>query len=55
MAYGEARRFDEAAGMAERAASLAAESGDAEGAKVNHNLAEQYRSAATGADSKRAR
>lgn len=53
MTYGEVGRFDEAARMAEQAASRAVESGDTEGAKVNHNLAEQYRSAAAGAGSNR--
>jgi len=53
MAYGEVGRFDEAAAMAERAAALADKDSDPEGAKANRNLAEQYRSAAAGATSKR--
>jgi hypothetical protein len=44
MAYAEAGRFREATSMAERAAALAAAGDDAEGAKVNRALAEQYRS-----------
>jgi hypothetical protein len=53
LAYGEVGRFDEAAGMAERAASLAAENGDTEGTKANRTLVEQYRIAAAGAALKR--